>query len=264
MKVVQEIEITRIDVRAGRANKMIDFVAEEKPLHIFVNRNHYATIFCSPTNLKELTVGHLLSEGMLKSIEEIEGLRISADEATCRVKLKPDVNIEKRQILTRLSARVIRSTCGSPSTFQFSGRIPKIKSVLAVQAKTVLESVNRLNSSAEMFRKTGGVHVAAIYGEDGNVKTLAEDVGRHNAVDKVIGAGALNHVDFSMCFLALSGRLTGDIVCKAARVGLPIVASMAAAIYSGITIAKGASVTLVGFARGNRLNVYTVPERILS
>jgi len=263
VKHMLEIKITRIDVPSGKARKMTDFVAEEKPLQVFVNKDHYATIFCSPSDLKEMTVGHLFSEGMLKSVEEIQEIRLSADESTCRVKLKPDVNIEKRRALTRLSFRVIRSACGSLSPYQFSARPPKIKSALRVHARMILESVNRLNSSAEVFRKTGGVHVAAIYDRDGDGKALAEDVGRHNAVDKVIGAGALNCVDFNMCFLALSGRLSGDIVFKAARVGLPIVASLAAAIDSGITVANGASVTLVGFARGNRMNVYTFPERIL-
>jgi FdhD protein len=263
VKHVMEIEIVRVDVPSGKARKMTDFVAEEKPLHVFINKNHYATIFCTPSNLKEMTVGHLLSEGILKSAEEIEELRLSADEATCRVKLKPDVSVEKRHVLTKLSSRVIRSTCGSPSAYQFSARIPRIKSALTVQARTILESVNQLNSSAEVFRKTGGVHVAAIYDEEGRGKAVAEDVGRHNAVDKVIGACALCQVDFSNCFLALSGRLTGDIVSKAARVGLPIVASMAAAIDSGIAIAKDAGVALIGFARGNRMNIYTFPERVL-
>jgi FdhD protein len=257
-----EMEITKIDVPSAKAKKITDFVAQEKPLHIFINRNHYATIFCTPSNLKELTIGHLLSEGILKSAEEIEELHLQANEAICKVKLKPNVNIEKRQTFSKLSFRVIRSACGSPSTYQFSARHPKIKSDLTVQAKTILECVNRLNSNAKVFRKTGGVHVAAIYDKEGFEKALAEDVGRHNAVDKVIGAGALNHVDFSMCFLALSGRLTGDIVLKAATMHLPIIASLAAAIDSGITVAKEAGLTLTGFVRGNRMNVYCFPERI--
>jgi len=91
---------------------------------------------------------------------------------------------------------------------------------------------------------------------------FAEDVGRHNAVDKAIGIGALNETDFGECFLALSGRLTGDMALKAARVGLPIVASLAAAIDSGIAVAKDAGLTLIGFVRGKRMNIYNFPERI--
>ena len=264
MKHMLEIEITRIDVPSGRAEKMTDFVAEERPLDIYVSKKHYATIFCSPSNLKELTVGHLLSEGILKSVEEIEELHVSVDKATCKVKLKPSVNIEKRVIFSKLSSRVIRSACGSTSPYPFSFRHPKVRSNLTVQAKTILDCVNRLNSNAKIFRKTGGVHVAAIYSIDGVSKALAEDVGRHNAVDKAIGAGVLEQIDFSECFLALSGRLTGDIILKAATMQLPIVASLAAAINSGIAIAKDAELTLIGFVRGKRMNIYNSPERILS
>jgi formate dehydrogenase accessory protein FdhD len=155
------------------------------------------------------------------------------------------------------SARV-----GQPSG-SFLGNRLKVESDLIVEAGVILQCVNRLNSDAKIFGKTGGAHVAAIYRGGGDQEALAEDVGRHNAVDKVIGIGALSNVDFGMCFLALSGRLTSDIVLKAARVGLPIVASLAAAIDSGIAIASDAKLTLVGFVRGKRMNIYTYANRIL-
>jgi len=259
---VLETEITRVDVPSRKASKVNDCVAEEKPLYIFLNRNHYATIFCSPSNLKELTTGYLLAEGIVKSVDEIDEMNLNIDEFICRVKLKSNNNTARRQRFSRHFSRVIRSACGSPSPYQFSGKLPKVESRLTVEAETILRCVSRLNFSAELFRKTGGVHVAAIYhGED--VEALAEDVGRHNAVDKVIGIGALNRTDLSACFLALSGRLTGEIVFKAARAGIPIVASLAAAIDSGITMARDTGLTLVGFVRGNRMNIYSYPERIL-
>jgi FdhD protein len=92
---------------------------------------------------------------------------------------------------------------------------------------------------------------------------FAEDVGRHNAVDKVIGMAVSKHIDFEHCFLALTGRLSGDIVFKAARTRLPIMASLAAALDSGIAIAKKVDLTLIGFARGKRMNIYSSPRRIL-
>jgi FdhD protein len=92
---------------------------------------------------------------------------------------------------------------------------------------------------------------------------FAEDVGRHNAVDKAIGFGAVNKINFGECFLASSGRLTGDMVLKAGRVGLPIVASLAAAVDSGITIAKETGLTLIGFVRGKRMNIYNLSERVI-
>jgi len=256
-----KVEIVKIDVSAKKAQKMADHVAEEKPLHIFLNRTHYATIFCSPSNLKELAVGHLISEGIVKSIEEIKEIGLK-NEGVCNVKLKPNINLEKRLKLLKPFSRVILSACGSSSSYQYSGKLPKIRSNLKVKAEVILNCVNRLNSIAENFRRTGGVHAAAIYKSDGNLIAFAEDVGRHNAVDKAIGTVALNKTDFDECFLTLSGRLTGDIVLKAARVGLPIVASLAAAVDSGIAIAQDVDLTLIGFVRGRRMNIYNVPGRV--
>jgi FdhD protein len=258
---MREVEIVKIDISNRTANKAKDYVAEEKPLNIFLNKAYYATIFCSPSNLKELALGHLLSEGILKSAEEIEEVNLKND--ACYVKIKSNIDVEKRLKLSKHFSRIITSACGSPWAYPYSGKLPKIKSNLKVKAETILNSVKNLNFIAETFRKTGGVHAAAIYKKDGELVAFAEDVGRHNAVDKVIGMAALNKTDFSACFLALSGRLTSDMVLKAARVGLPIVASLAAALDSGIAIAKDISLTLIGFVRGNRMNIYACPERIL-
>ena len=239
-------------------------MAEEKPLHIFLNRTRYVTVFCSPSNLKELAVGHVISEGVVKSMAEIVGIDLREEEEVCRINLRADVRIDERLKLSQHFSRVIFSACGSSAPYLPSLGLDKIQSDLKVKAEIVSDCVNRLNFIAEIFRKTGGVHVAAIYGSDGTLVTFAEDVGRHNAVDKVIGSCIMKEVDLHNCFLALSGRLTGDIVLKAAKTGLPIVASLAAAIDSGVAIAKDVGLTLVGFVRGKRMNVYSFPERILA
>jgi len=258
---MREVEIVKVDVSAKTAQKVNDYVAEEKPLPIFIDKTQYATIYCSPTNLKELAVGHLLTEGIINSIEEVESIDFK-EKNVCYVKLKPNIDFEKRLKLSQHFSRIILSACGGP--YQPSKRLPKMKSNLKVKAETILDCVRNLNFMAGTFRKTGGTHAAAIYRSDGNLVAFAEDVGRHNAVDKVIGSGALKKIDFGNCFLALSGRLTGDIVFKAAKVGLPIVASLAAALDSGIAVAKDADLTLIGFVRGKRMNIYNFPERILS
>jgi formate dehydrogenase accessory protein FdhD len=211
--------------------------------------------------LKELAVGHLLSAGIVKSIGEIEDVKLK--EGACYVKLKADVNLKNRLKLSGNSPRVILSACGSSEPYQYSGKLPKVKTGFRVRADVILNCVNRLNFVAETYRKTGGVHAAAVYEGDGTLVAFAEDVGRHNAVDKAIGLATSNKTDFSTCFLALSGRLTGDMVLKAARVGLPIIASLAAAVDSGILVAEETNLTLVGFVRGKKMNVYSFPERIV-
>jgi FdhD protein len=261
---VPKVNIVRVDVSARKAEKTTDYVAEEKPFHIFLNRTRYVTIFCSPSNLKELAVGHVISEGILKSNKEIERIELKEKDGVCRISLRPEVKIEDRLKLSQHFSRVIFSACGSNEPYQPNLGLSKIQSELKVKAEIVSSCVNRLNFIAENFRKTGGVHVAAIYQSDGTLVTFAEDVGRHNAVDKVIGSCIMKEIDLWNCFLALSGRLTGDIVLKAAKTGLPMVASLAAAIDSGIAIAKDVGLTLVGFVRGRRMNVYSFPERILS
>jgi FdhD protein len=261
---MREVEITKLDVTTKTSKKTTDFIAEEKPLHLFVNSTYWATILCSPANLKEMAVGHLLSEGILKSTAEIDEVVLKEAENSCYVKLKAEVKVEDRIKLSRLHARVVTSACGGGSPYQYARKPSKVKSKLTVKAEVLFNSVNQLNFKAELFRKTGGVHAAAIYKADGSLIALAEDVGRHNAVDKAIGMAALKQIDFRQCFLALSGRLSGDVVFKAAKVGLPIVASLAAALSSGIEMAQLANLTLAGFVRGKRMNIYTFPERILS
>jgi FdhD protein len=260
--MVLQVNIIKLDLSTGTSQEITDYVAEEKPLYLFVNKIFWATILCSPSSLRELAVGHFLSEGILKSADEIEEVVLKEPESTCYIKLKPGINVEDRVRLSRLHARVIPSACGSGSPYQYTGKIPEVKSNLKVKAEVIFDGVNQLNFKAEGFRRTGGLHVAAIWKANGKLIALAEDVGRHNAVDKVIGMAALNKVDFGGCFLALSGRMSGDVVFKAAKVGLPIIASLAAALSSGIVTAKAAELTLAGFVRGKRINIYTCAERI--
>jgi len=264
---MREIQISQIDVYNKRLERKRDFVAEETPLHIFLNQTHYVTILCSPNQLKELAMGHLISEGVLKSMDEVKEIRFE-EGGKCVVRLQKGVNIEKRIRTTQPFARLIVSGCGSPNYWPLSKlvdrlHVSKVPLNLRIEAKVILDSAKQLNTLAKTFRKTGGVHIAAAYSLKGELKTFAEDVGRHNAVDKVIGACVLGKLDFNECFFVSSGRLSGDIVLKATRMKVQVIASLTAALNSGIEIAQHMGVTLIGFVRGRRMNVYTYPERIV-
>ncbi|MCX8205309.1 MAG: formate dehydrogenase accessory sulfurtransferase FdhD, partial [Candidatus Nezhaarchaeota archaeon] len=128
--------------------------------------------------------------------------------------------------------------------------------------KAVLRAIEALSSRAATFRATGGTHVAAVANREGELVTFAEDVGRHNAIDKAIGEGAIKRVDFSRSMLAFSGRLSYEVVAKVASVGVPVLASVAAPTDRGLRLAEALGLTLIGFARGGRFNVYTSPSRI--
>jgi len=262
-----EVKVTRIDVGSNRSEQKMDHVAEERPLHLFLNQMHYVTILCFPTLRRELAVGYLLSEGVLKSVDEIREIKFRRG-GKCQVQLKSGVDANKRIAASQPFSRLVLSACGSPDYWPLSKLVDRLslhKSPLGfkVRAVVISESVKNLNALAEAFRKTGGVHIAALYSQEGDLIACAEDVGRHNAVDKVIGVCALRKFDFSRCFLASSGRLTGDVVLKAARMRIPIVASLAAAVNSGIEVARQTRVTLIGFVRGQRMNVFTYPERLI-
>jgi FdhD protein len=264
---MHRIQVAHIDISVHKLEQKIDFIAEEKPLHIFLNDTHYATILCSPTNLKELAVGYLLTEGIVKAVDEISEIQLG-EGGKCQIRLKPNANVEQRISITKPFSRLVISACGSPDYWPLSKLIDRLELKklplgFVVDAKVVLESVRRLNILAVTYRKTGGVHVAAIYSAKGELQTFAEDVGRHNAVDKVIGIQALKHFDFTQCFLASSGRLTGDIVLKAARVRIPVVSSLAGAVDSGVEVAERTGLTLIGFVRGTGMNIFAYPERIV-
>lgn len=267
MFLLVEVKVTYIDLSTHRVEHRVDSVAEEKPLHLFLNQTHYVTIVCYPTLLKELAVGYLLSEGLVKSVDEISKITIGA-AGRCMVQLRKGIEIDKRITASRPFARLILTACGSTDYWPLTKLVDRLglrktPFDLKVPAEVISNAVKNLNTLAQTFRKTGGVHVAALYTGHGDLIAYAEDVGRHNAVDKVIGICALKEVDFTECFLTSSGRLTGDIVLKAARMGIPIVASLAAAVDSGIQVAKQTRLTLIGFVRGHRMNVFTFPNRVL-
>lgn len=262
--ITKDVVVSKIDAVAARAERKVDVVAREVSLHVFLGAIHFVSILCSPALLKELVVGHLLGEGVVSSVDEVVGVDFD-EENRCYVNLRR-IDAGRRAVVSKPFARLIVSSCGGVGHKSLSELLDTIElkplPVWQVEAKMVLENVRRLNMLAGTFRKTGGVHVAALFKRGGGLVVLAEDVGRHNVVDKVVGAAALRGQDLGECFLALSGRLTGDIVLKAARVGVPVVASLSAAVDSGVEVAVKAGVTLVGFVRGNRMNVYACPERI--
>jgi len=171
--------------------------------------------------------------------------------------------MEERLNVSRRHARSGSLINASTSPYPHKEKIPTVESKLTVKAQVIHACINDMNNRATGFKKTGALHGSAIYTADGAIVAFAEDVSRHNTVDKVIGMAALNKVDFGSCFLAITGRVPSDLIFKAAKVGLPIFASVAAVLSSGITAAKTANIALVGFVREKRMNIYTGAERII-
>lgn len=260
---MRQVDMTRLDLSTGKAEKTTDCVAEEVPLQITLNVAYSFVIWCSPSQFKELAVGYLLSEDILLSVDEIQELTSNEAEHSCHIKLKAKVDLDERMKNSRRSTRIIPLIKASTTPYQHDQKIPVVKSPLQIKAQIILDCINQMNSLAKGFKETGGLHDSGIFKADGTIVSFSEDVGRHNTVDKVIGAASLDKVNFSECFMIITGRVPGDMIYKAAKVGLPIVASVAAVLNSGVSSAEKANITLVGFVRGKRMNIYTSPERIL-
>jgi FdhD protein len=260
---MRQVDMIRLDLSTGKAEKTQDCVAEEVPLQISLNSAYTFVIWCSPSQFKELAVGYLLSENILHSVDEIRKVTFGVKEFVCSIQLTEDVDLDERMKNSRRSTRIIPLIKASTSPYQHDEKIAKVASNLKVKAHVIVDAVNQINSQAKGFKETGGLHDSAIFKADGTMLAFSEDVGRHNTVDKVIGDASLKKVDFNQCFMVITGRVPGDMIYKAAKVGLPIVASVAAVLNSGIESAEKAEIALVGFVRGSRMNVYTCPERII-
>lgn len=260
---MRQVKITRLDLTKGKAEQMLDYIAEEVPLQITVNGAYSFVIWSSPSQFKELAVGHLFAEDLLRNVDEIESLSANEENNTCELQLKPSINLGERMKNQRRGTRIIPLIKAATSAYQHDEKLSLVKSDLKIKAQVILDAVNQMNVKAMGFKETGGLHDSGIFKADGTMVSFSEDVGRHNTVDKVIGLALLNKENFADCFMFITGRVPGDMIYKAAKVGLPIVASGAAVLNSGISSAEKANITLIGFVRGKRMNIYTCPERIL-
>jgi len=257
--VTVEREVVRVK-QDERPESVKDEVVVEDQVELYINDACYAIFSCSPSETKELVVGHLFTEGVISKIEEIESLEIC--EGKVRVGLTGNAATrvpEKPQMI--LSSCCSRGLKVPPRLWMK----PKIKCDrdFVVKPQTILKSSAELNSQSSVFKRTGGTHASAIFDGEGKMLGISEDIGRHNAIDKVIGKAVLNGVEILKAMLVSTGRLTSEMVVKAASARVPIVVSMAAPTDKGIQIAEMTSLTLVGFARVRRFNVYTNPKRIV-
>jgi FdhD protein len=247
---VKKVEVTRIK-SDGSAETLEDSVASDVAVCIFVDGEFYRTLVASPGMLEELVAGHLYTEGVVASPADIAELSVRPDRVD--VSLRRPVDISE---VTMGKNRLITTACAASQKIGL-GSIKSVRRVEDLDADMIHGAVAELNRLSTVFKETGGTHSALIFHGGDGVLAFAEDVGRHNALDKVIGRCLLDGVDLSRCVLASSGRLAGEMVLKAAAAGIPVVCSVSAPLVSGIRVAEAAGIRLVGFVRGRRMNVYS-------
>ncbi|MFX0154789.1 MAG: formate dehydrogenase accessory sulfurtransferase FdhD [Candidatus Hodarchaeota archaeon] len=267
----RKVNITRI--KKTEKKELEDLVLFENPVDLYVNSKRLVNIICLPKDLKELSIGFLFSIGLIDSIKDIKEIKLDELDNSIFVDLTEDIELNFEKLDVNPVSRVVDTTCGISSPWRNiikesldkanTKDIIKSKNKIKLKANVIFSAIKTMQISTPLYRETGGCHGAAIFDINGNILSVKEDIGRHNAIDKVIGEMLLKELKFEKIFLTSTGRLTGDSVLKAIRAKIPIVASLSAAVESGIRLAFAYGITLIGFARGSRMNIYSHPERII-
>jgi FdhD protein len=261
---LREVRASRIDTGAGQGSPVEErlAVANEIALTIDVEDVGSYTVLCTPNDLDALVLGFLFAEGMIESAADVAVLRpCETDAAVYRVRLKgvvPWVRDQARSLLIVSSCGV----CGSEEMTDRLAGLPRVGNRLRIDA-TLLQSVNRsLRESQPLFDACGGTHAAGIFDGAGRIVSIAEDTGRHNALDKAVGKCLMLGEPTAGCGAVLSGRASLELVGKAARAGIELVSAISAPTSMAIDVAEGCGITLCAFVREDRATLFTHPDRL--
>ncbi len=259
----QARDLTIERLSPGKRSKIEDLAVRETALTVLVNGQAVATLPCSPYKLEHLAVGFLLAEGVVTNAKQIKSVALRNEK-----RLRVDVELAGKLNLPNdfFYRRLIGSGCGRVSAF-FTPLERKGEKAVAggmkVSAESIIKLVSDLQEMSVLYRKTGGVHSAALCTAQG-IAVFAEDIGRHNAFDKIFGECLVKGISTDDKLMVTSGRISSEIVTKVIRRKTPLVVSRAAATDLAVEMAEKAGVTLVGFVRGRRMNIYTHGYRISS
>ncbi|HEV2218604.1 MAG TPA: formate dehydrogenase accessory sulfurtransferase FdhD [Candidatus Dormibacteraeota bacterium] len=261
---------------AGAWSESPDAVVMEEPLQLLLDGEPLSVVMRTPGNDIELTLGLLFAEGVIRTARDVKALRISAESGERESALEVDSSVVESNVIdVRLSApperRPERSmlassacgVCGAVMIEDLRRGLSRLGDGPDVQASVLPGLVNALRAGQGVFERTGGLHAAGLFSAGGDLLCLREDVGRHNALDKVAGRQLLDgKLPASDSVLVVSGRAGYEIVQKSIAAGIPILAAVGAPSSLAVALAREFGQTLVGFLRDERFNVYSAPERL--
>ena len=265
---IREVEIRR----PGQEGSTRDLVAVEEPMEVRVNGESFAVIMRTPGADRDLAAGFLLAEDVIRGADEIGAIEYCQDvtdegrDNTINVTVIGDAvprlaaRLGERRQVTMTSACGL---CGRRTIESLQSRVASVAGNWQVSAGLIAALPDRLRASQSVFESTGGLHAAGLFDRSGTLQVMAEDVGRHNAVDKLIGRMLLaGRLPLSDLMLAVSGRSSFEIVQKAWLAGIPLIAAVSAPSSLAVRLARDAGLTLLGFVRGDRFNIYAHGERV--
>ncbi len=252
----------------GRVTDTEDIVVVEEPLEIRLHGEPFQVLMRLPGQEKELALGFLYTEGIVHSLFEVITMHFCG---TATDPLLPPNVVDVKLTEAALARRgrrhleVSYSSCGlcaKEAVSEIVTKVPAVKGGLSIPPQSLLPLMERLQEAQTIYRDTGGTHGVALAAAAGDFFFHAEDVGRHNAMDKVIGRALFERRDLTALVALLSGRISFEMALKAVRAGIPILAAVSAPTTMALELARALNLTLVGFVRGQRLNIYTHPGRI--
>jgi FdhD protein len=224
----------------------------ERELTVYVNLRELVTILCTPTKMNFLVLGFLYSEGIISNMGDVVMMRVCDEESEVDVRLSnPEFELPTKRRLT--------SGCGGGATFTTQGQ--RVDSDLVVTPLEVLSLMRQLQEQMDLYQLSGGVHTSAL-ADTRNLLAVAEDIGRHNTLDKIQGECLLRGLSTRDRLLLSTGRISSEMMLKAARMQVPVVVSRHTPTGTAILLARDLGIALVGRVRGNRLSVYSHPERL--
>ncbi|MBI1846658.1 MAG: formate dehydrogenase accessory sulfurtransferase FdhD [Candidatus Rokubacteria bacterium] len=240
---------TYLRIRGSRSEETAGEIVREQPLTVYVNGERFLTLLCTPTGLEALVLGYLWMEKIIAGVDDVVSLEVSAVDGRADVQLRGAVTLPTERILT--------SGCGGGITFRIDHRLfPRLSSPLRVTPDQVRARMKDLFGAAVHYRQSRGIHGAALADGD-RLLLVAEDVGRHNAVDKIKGEALRAGVATEDRLLLSTGRVSSEMLLKAARMGVPLVASRTSPTEMAVALAEQLNVTVCGYVRPDTLNLYT-------
>jgi FdhD protein len=257
--VTASVRVSRL--RNGRRAEVDDIVVREQTVVLVVGGRRLLRLQCLPAAHEDLAVGLLATSRLLAPTDPVPAVEFKPELAEIHVDFAPS-----EEAITELQNSLsLGSGCGSALSpareFDLFDCSRKTDTSFAVAAEGISQAIRAFVRRSEVFRETGGVHAAAI-ARDNEIVAFAEDIGRHNAFDKVIGDCRRRGVELMDKIALVTGRLSLELVAKAVPVSLPVLVSRGAPTHAGIELAEKANLTLIGFARSGRMNIYTAEWRI--
>lgn len=249
-----------VKIKGNDSEIVDDIVVKEVPLTLNVNDKELVTLLCTPIDLEDLARGFLFTSGLIKKNQDVKKIIINQEQWVAYIELV-DAAIMNDLIFKRLYT----SGCGRGTLFysvQDMMNRARILSDFKIETIKITALMADFQKRSELYLKTGGVHSAAL-ADDKVILAFKEDIGRHNAIDKVIGQALKEDIPFENKIMITSGRISSEVLFKIKKCDIPIIISKSAPTNQAVKLAKDMGITLVGFARGNRMNIYSNEQRVI-